>query len=172
MPISGPLGAPSTAGGGRLIGTRLNGGEVEHGSSSTITLMHDTSSLCSQDNIRPPASRIPRVLPPPPVRPPPGMPGMARVRSAGVTARGNPRGASSNHVRPSIQAATSKSLGAPVLSTAMPLGLSSNPPSTTGLGELDVRQLLMGVGSSQVLDWPTEGDALELELEGLINFDA
>ncbi|KAJ2740825.1 hypothetical protein GGI19_007041, partial [Coemansia pectinata] len=31
MPISGPLGVPSTVGGGRLIGTRLNGGEIEHG---------------------------------------------------------------------------------------------------------------------------------------------
>ncbi|KAJ2886112.1 hypothetical protein H4R27_000895 [Coemansia aciculifera] len=172
MPISGPLGAPSTVGGGRLIGTRLNGGEIEHGSSSTITLMHDTSSLCSQDNIRPPATRISRVLPPPPVRPPPGMPGMARVRSAGTTARSNLRGASSSQVLPLIQAATSKSLGAPVLPTAMSLTMSSNPPSTTGLGELDVRQLLIGVGSSQVLDWPAEGDALELELEGLINFDA
>ncbi|KAJ2749429.1 hypothetical protein GGI19_005660, partial [Coemansia pectinata] len=145
---------------------------IEHGSSSTITLMHDTSSLCSQDNIRPPATRIPRVLPPPPVRPPPGMPGMARVRSAGTTARSNLRGASSSQVLPLIQAATSKSLGAPVLPTAMSLTMSSNPPSTTGLGELDVRQLLIGVGSSQVLDWPAEGDALELELEGLINFDA
>ncbi|KAJ2818748.1 hypothetical protein FBU31_005765 [Coemansia sp. 'formosensis'] len=173
MPISGPLGAPSTVGGGRLIGSRLNGGEVEIGSSSTITLMHDTSSLCSQDNIRPSAARMPRALPPPPVRPPPGMPGMSRGRSAGTSARSLSRGASSGQMMPSIQAAAApKSLGVPMMSNAMSLSMSSNPPSTTGLGELDVRQLLLSVGSSQVLDWPAEGDALEMELEGLINFDA
>ncbi|KAJ1819953.1 hypothetical protein LPJ60_003486 [Coemansia sp. RSA 2675] len=172
MPISGPLGAPSTGGGGRLIGPRRNSGEMDLGSSSTITLMHDTSSLCSQDNIRPATTRAPRVIPPPPARPPPGMPGMARGRSAGLAARNIAGGVSSGQALPSIQSAMSKSLGAPALSTAMSLSLSSNPPSTTGLGELDVGQLLMGVGSSQVLDWPAEGDALELELEGLINFDA
>ncbi|KAJ2737337.1 hypothetical protein IW152_000061 [Coemansia sp. BCRC 34962] len=172
MPISGPLGAPSTVGGGRLIGPRRNSGEVNLGSSSTITLMHDTSSLCSQDNIQSATTRAPRVIPPPPARPPPGMPGMARGRSAGSTARNIVGGVSSSQAIPSIQTAASKSLGAPALSTAMSLSLSSNPPSTTGLSDLDVRQLLLGVGSSQVLDWPAEGDALELELEGLINFDA
>ncbi|KAJ1667340.1 hypothetical protein GGF38_002790, partial [Coemansia sp. RSA 25] len=175
MPISGPIGASASAingGGGRLIGARLSGGDIELGSSSTITLMHDTSSMCSQDSVRPAVARIPRALPPAPARPPPGMPGMARGRSAGTTARGISRGVGSSQALPSIQAAASKSLGAPALSAAMSLSLPSNPPSTTGLAEVDVRQLLLDVGSSQALDWPAEGDALELELEGLINFDA
>ncbi|KAJ2741385.1 hypothetical protein GGI20_005225 [Coemansia sp. BCRC 34301] len=169
MPISGPIGASAAAvsgGSGRLIGSRLSGGDVELGSSSTITLMHDTSSMCSQDNVGPAVTRIPRALPPAPARPPPGMPGMARGRSAGMGARAISRGTSSS------QAAQSKSLGAPALSAAMSLSLPSNPPSTTGLVELDVRQLLLGVDSSQALDWPAEGDVLEMELEGLINFDA
>ncbi|KAJ2305369.1 hypothetical protein H4R23_004825 [Coemansia sp. Cherry 401B] len=43
------------------------------------------------------------------------------------------------------------------------LSLPSNPPSVAGLPDLDVAQLL---------SWQPDGDMLEHELEGLINFDA
>ncbi|KAJ2904487.1 hypothetical protein GGI21_004288 [Coemansia aciculifera] len=179
MPISGPIGGSTSTGtasgaavgggGGRLIGARLNGGEIEIGSSSTITLMHDNSSLCSMDNVRPPQRPLPAQA-----RPPPGMPGMMMARANSV--RGIlPRGGGGGGNR---QVTALPPLPKPAaLPTAISLSLPSNPPSTTGLGELDVGQLLMGVrSSSQMLDWSTAadagGDGLEMELEGLINFDA
>ncbi|KAJ2194614.1 hypothetical protein IW139_002069 [Coemansia sp. RSA 353] len=113
------------------------GVDVGHGSSSTITIMHDDGS---QDHVV--GSRAPAV------RPPPGPAGMARTRSFGGTKRGS-------------LVSTSHGLGAES-SRAVALSLPSNPPSTTGLSDLDVGQLL---------SWQPDGDVLEREMEGLINFD-
>ncbi|KAJ2635212.1 hypothetical protein IW137_004240 [Coemansia sp. RSA 1287] len=113
------------------------GVDVGHGSSSTITIMHDDGS---QDHVV--GSRAPAA------RPPPGPAGMARTRSFGGTKRGS-------------LVSTSHGLGAES-SRAVALSLPSNPPSTTGLSDLDVGQLL---------SWQPDGDVLEREMEGLINFD-
>ncbi|KAJ2614500.1 hypothetical protein H4S08_001680 [Coemansia sp. RSA 1365] len=138
---------------GRLLGGRICGVGGDnlyaggHGSSSTITIMHDD---CSQDASSAMAAET-RAL----ARPPPGLPAMIRERNAGGHKRNGLLGVAPDLAR--SQAA---------------LSLPSNPPSMTGLSEVDVGQLIAEAGSHQLLDWQTEGDALERELEGLINFDA
>ncbi|KAJ2786073.1 hypothetical protein H4R18_000105 [Coemansia javaensis] len=129
---------------GAPVRARIGGAiDVGHGSSSTITIMHGTSSLGLGSQDAPPHPRHqPRRLAP--ARPPPGHPGMAR---GGKTKRAT---------RPE-----------PIV-----LSLPSNPPSATGAGDLDLGSLIAGAAHAPVaaLEWPADGDALE-ELEGLINFD-
>ncbi|KAJ2449683.1 hypothetical protein EV183_004762 [Coemansia sp. RSA 2336] len=128
--------------GSRLLGSRVAGSvDVGHGSSSTITLMHDGSSVCEPDTAA--------VLPAP-ARPPPGLPGMIRERNGGTK-------------RSSLVGTAHSSLVGPAMSAAMALSLPSNPPSSSGIGDLDV---------GQMLNFQLDGDVLERELEGLINFDA
>lgn len=214
LPISGPMGLSSCGGNGIAIsagsvnGSRLVGGRrlgkfkarggrgsvagFDFGSSSTITLMHDDNSLCSQDNIESPTSAAMHQKLPPPARPPPGMPGVMRntgrptprhnhsslrskSRSTGRKGKAVLKGGRMSFSDqpqvsgPSAVAATSKQAAA----ASIALNLPSNPPSMTGLEGVDVSQLLGDIGSSQILDWqPTDGEALDRELEGLINFDA
>ncbi|KAJ2803207.1 hypothetical protein H4R20_002984 [Coemansia guatemalensis] len=138
---------------GRLLGGRIcgaGGGNIYaggHGSSSTITIMQDDFS---QDASCAVAAET-RTL----ARPPPGLPAMIRERNAGGPKRSGLAGAAPDLAR-----------------TQAALSLPSNPPSMTGLSDMDVGQLIAEAGSHQILDWQTEGDALERELEGLINFDA
>ncbi|KAJ1867328.1 hypothetical protein LPJ78_001133 [Coemansia sp. RSA 989] len=137
--------APGT--GSRLLGSRIAGSvDVGHGSSSTITLMHDGSSACEQDT----APVLPAPVLPASARPPPGLPGMIRERNGGTK-------------RSSLVGTAHSSLVGPAMSAAMALSLSSNPPSSSGIGDLDV---------GQMLNFQLDGDVLERELEGLINFDA
>ncbi|KAI8326218.1 hypothetical protein GQ54DRAFT_107293 [Martensiomyces pterosporus] len=197
LPLSAPIGPAAgsiaSRGGSRLVaGARsMDGADAEHGSSSTITIMHDDSSLGSHDNVGPSAGAgTSHSNLPPAVRPPPGMPGMLRSRCTGNMGKRSTRdslqtsysdqpagsmyntataGPSSN-----MSAADMAKLLVPpsTLATSIALSLPSNPPSTTGLGDLDVSQLLAdAAGSSQLLDWQSGGDALEQELEGLVDFD-
>ncbi|KAJ2080723.1 hypothetical protein H4R24_002865 [Coemansia sp. RSA 988] len=138
---------------GRLLGGRIcgaGGGNLYtggHGSSSTITIM--------QDDFGQDASAAMAAETRAHARPPPGLPAMIRERNAGGHKRNGLVGAAPDLAR-----------------TQAVLSLPSNPPSMTGLSDMDVGQLIAEAGSHPILDWQTEGDALERELEGLINFDA
>ncbi|KAJ1961537.1 hypothetical protein GGI12_003196 [Dipsacomyces acuminosporus] len=94
LPLSASVGhaagsAASRSGSRLLAGTR-NNTSIEHGSSSTITIMHDDSSLGSQDSMGLPAqASAPHSNLPPLARPPPGMPGM--VRGARLASNGSKR---------------------------------------------------------------------------------
>ncbi|KAI9504087.1 hypothetical protein BX070DRAFT_251817 [Coemansia spiralis] len=177
MPLGASISTP--LGGGRALGGRIAGAgsgiEVGHGSSSTITLMHDDSGLNSQDDVAPPASASGANNGglPPPSRPPPGMPGMSRGRSfiAAKQRCSVVPASEQNAAGCSVKQAggVSPSAGTGV---GLNLNLPSNPPSTSGLNDVDVQQMLSGAAVGQFLDWHGEGgEALEQELEGLINFD-
>ncbi|KAJ1848950.1 hypothetical protein LPJ73_003846 [Coemansia sp. RSA 2703] len=177
--ISAPLGAA----GSRVFSSRPSGvvQDRDHNSSSTISLLHDTNSILgSYDNVA--AGSLA-----PPARPPPGMPGV--IRSRNNTAGGPSRGArlGSNQQTQQLTSQTGPSAASsdglaglgqvsvqPVssLTTSIALGIPSNPPSATGIDALNVSQLLASTASAHLLDWQVDGDALERELEGLINFDA
>ncbi|KAJ2602936.1 hypothetical protein GGF40_000391 [Coemansia sp. RSA 1286] len=167
MSISAPISVASAANGPRAFGPRVNGCDpvYEHGSSSTITLMHDNSSIlgsCDDVAVNAASAMAQRSFVPA-ARPPPGMPGMMRSRNntAGSNRRAPRAGA---HQQQQQQ---------PVSQTgSIALAISSNPPSSTGLEQLDIGQLLASANSTQLLDWSADGDVLEHELEGLINFDA
>ncbi|KAJ2507703.1 hypothetical protein H4217_008731, partial [Coemansia sp. RSA 1939] len=159
--ISAPLAPNGRSVAGRIAGTSV---DIGHGSSSTITLMHDDSGLESQDNIflSAGASNLP-----PPGRPPPGMPGVARVSTMSTTEKRTnsiPARTSQQQQQQAQQQACS--------SNGSVECLPSNPPSTSGLSDADVGQLFSGTGVGPFVDWPgTGGDVLDQELEGLINFD-
>ncbi|KAJ2503994.1 hypothetical protein H4217_009480 [Coemansia sp. RSA 1939] len=159
--ISAPLAPNGRSVAGRIAGTSV---DIGHGSSSTITLMHDDSGLESQDNIflSAGASNLP-----PPGRPPPGMPGVARVSTMSTTEKRTnsiPARTSQQQQQQAQQQGCS--------SNGSVVCLPSNPPSTSGLSDADVGQLFSGTGVGPFVEWPgTGGDVLDQELEGLINFD-
>ncbi|KAJ2803661.1 hypothetical protein H4R21_001951 [Coemansia helicoidea] len=147
--------------GARMLGGRVGGGgggfDVGHGSSSTITIMNDSG----QDSGVGTSARWvgPR---PAPARPPPGPPGIARGRG------GKTKRTTSGLLRAGPSArSTAAAKPAPIV-----LSLPSNPPSATGVGDLDIAQLIGSASQPLLLDWPVDGDSLERELEGLIDFDA
>ncbi|KAJ2550458.1 hypothetical protein EV175_004062, partial [Coemansia sp. RSA 1933] len=169
--------APLANNSGRTLAGRIAGPGVNigHGSSSTITLNHDDSGLSSQDNN---AACLSAGITsyPPLTRPPPGMPGVARNRSAGVKDKRSSNhggaavnGAEKNPQQEQQQQASSSNAAGSTAGFCLP----SNPPSTSALSEADVNQLLSGTGATgQFLDWAGAGsDVLDQELEGLINFD-
>ncbi|KAJ1665359.1 hypothetical protein IW140_001471 [Coemansia sp. RSA 1813] len=172
MPLGTSISAP-LANNGRSLAGRIAGSnvEIEHGSSSTITLMHDESGLESQgNNVHLPAGGMSGVSNlPPPARPPPGMPGVARNRSTGAKENRVSQLAADGSAQMQMQRQASSSN---VLGSSAGFCLASNPPSTSGLSEADVSQLLSGTGAGHFMDWPCAGsDVLDQELEGLINFD-
>ncbi|KAJ2727139.1 hypothetical protein GGI07_000023 [Coemansia sp. Benny D115] len=199
MPLSAPISAAVAApSGSRMFASRLgvSMAEHEHGSSSTITLMHDNSSLLSScDDVSAAAggATAARNLPLP-ARPPPGMPGMAcgRVPSAGpkrgvraglaqppqsqqLAAHGLGGLSSDGLLGASGQMASAGFLaqpGASDLVASLAAGMATAAPAGDGLSAFEVEQLLATAGSGPLLDWQADGDVLDGELEGLINFDA
>ncbi|KAJ1731497.1 hypothetical protein LPJ61_002505 [Coemansia biformis] len=159
---------------GRGGGARVLGGgvgcsiDVGHGSSSTITIMRDSSNLGSQDNDAGGAAAW-ACSRPAPARPPPGLPGIARERVGGG---GKTKRSSLLASAPGSAAGSTGGVAA-AKHAPIVLSLPSNPPSATGIRELNIEQLIdAGSASQPLLDWAVDGDMLERELEGLINFDA
>ncbi|KAJ1887052.1 hypothetical protein LPJ66_009319, partial [Kickxella alabastrina] len=186
-PVSTPVG--QGAGASRIFGSRINGTapDIGHGSSSTITLMHANSSALGSRNNSGSGSTAPSMSAamsramPLSARPPSGMSGLSRGHtncSAG-SKRGIESGANQQQMAPYSGSVLSSdsllNLGQPSTSMLMhpsasiAMNMPSTAPASTRLDHLVVGQLL---GSAQLLDWQTDGDALEQELEGLINFDA
>ncbi|KAJ2884859.1 hypothetical protein FB639_001884 [Coemansia asiatica] len=170
--ISAPISAASAASGLRAFGSRLNGYDPvvrEHGSSSTITLMQDNSSVLGScddaGSAQQAANATTQRTLVPAARPPPGMPGMMRSRN-------NAAGGSRRGARTSVPQQQQQQQQRYQQPASIAFGVSSNPPSTTGLEQLDIGHFLASANSTQLLDWSADCDALEHELEGLINFDA
>ncbi|KAJ1678892.1 hypothetical protein EV182_003144 [Spiromyces aspiralis] len=139
-------------------------GFIEHGSSSTITIMHDNFSdlvMTSKAPMSEPGSAVSQ-------RQSFGLPSSSIIMPAAAASRGG-----SN--RTNVVAASDKAHNIPTsmsLASGVPLGTGQHP-MTDPTNDIRLEQLLTNVTLPQSFqqELPPGSELLDKELEGLINFD-